>query len=245
MRKTYFALLLVLALASPAMSGQVWVAGYGPYQTASGGEFTIQLVEPYSWPDISGYVSGITSNISGYPSSFQSFCIEGNEYIYTNTLYEASIDTFASQGGMSGQDPVGSGKDPVSVGTGWLYSQFASGIWSAGLGYDYSSSGRSGSASLLQQALWWLEGEENIGYDPANIYMAAVLAKFLTPGAAMANGGETYGVYALNIWTLDGDVKINRQSQLIYVPVPDGGATLMLLGSALAGLGTLRRKFRG
>jgi hypothetical protein len=27
--------------------------------------------------------------------------------------------------------------------------------------------------------------------------------------------------------------------------VPDGGATLMLLGSALVGLGALRRKFRG
>jgi hypothetical protein len=32
--------------------------------------------------------------------------------------------------------------------------------------------------------------------------------------------------------------------QLSQSTVPDGGATLMLLGGALLGLGTLRRKFR-
>jgi hypothetical protein len=54
----------------------------------------------------------------------------------------------------------------------------------------------------------------------------------------MKDGGWEYGVYAINMW-LDGE---DYQDGLVYVP--DGGATLMLLGGALMGLGALRRKFR-
>jgi len=246
MKRIALVLLLVAALATSAQAGpvgqvQVGYVGspYGPYQTGQGGEFTLNALSP-SGLDTSGYAAGVTGGIGGLAGTFQTFCIEGNEYIAGyDTTYNASVDTYAEAGGQTGAT---AGKDPVSVGTGWLYSQFAQGTLDT-LGYSYAGgtpeqiAARRVSAGLLQDALWWLEGEMNLSYDPSNIYMAAVVALFGVDGAK-ADGAATYGVYALNIWTADG----RGQTQLFY-SVPDGGTTLMLLGGALVGLGALRRKF--
>jgi hypothetical protein len=58
---------------------------------------------------------------------------------------------------------------------------------------------------------------------------------------------NNFGVWAVNLTRApqgcaSGISVTDCQSQLLYVP--DGGATLMLLGGALMGLGILRRKFR-
>ena len=244
MKRIALVLLLVAALAPSAMAGpvgqvQVGYSGspYGPYQTGQGGEFTLNALSP-SGLDTSGYAAGVTGGI-GLPGTFQTFCIEGNEYIAGyDTIYNASLDTYAEAGGQTGAT---AGKDPVSVGTGWLYSQFAQGIL-AGYNYDGDTDAqidaRRFSAGLLQDALWWLEGEMGLDYDASNIFMAAVVGLFGQIGAR-ADGAATYGVYALNIWTAGG---VKAQTQLFY-SVPDGGTTLMLLGGALVGLGALRRKF--
>ncbi len=262
MKRLAFVALLVAALASPVMAGQVQVGygptgNYGPWQTGVGGEFTINVYT--SGLSTAAYAAGAKG--FGGVDSFQTFCIEGNEYIYPfPAITTRHSGTFAVKGGMSGQDPVGSTQDPVSVGTGWLYSQFAQGTL-AGYNYSggtdnsapYDSPSRNYSADMLQRALWWLEGEQGLVYDGNNTYMAAVVAKFgadagcatlaCAEAAAMANGGEKFGVYALNIWTVDtaGGI-VGGQTQLFYVP--DGGMTLMLLGGALMGIGALRRKFR-
>lgn len=45
---------------------------------------------------------------------------------------------------------------------------------------------------------------------------------------------------------VEGDFKEVKQMAFSYAPgVPDGGATLLLLGSALVGLGALRRRIKG
>jgi hypothetical protein len=250
MKKLAAILLLAVGLASPAIAGQVQVgypaiggaagSNYGPYQTGQGGEFTLTPLT--AWINNSAY--GLNTKNVGVTGSFQTFCIEGNEYIYPYpAVYEAGLSTYAIQGGQSGQEPPDSGQDPVSVGTRWLYSQFATTRWdsSRGLSYDYGSN-RSTSADALQRAFWWLEGEEGVVYNDSNIYMAAVVARFGSDVNAMASEGEQFGVYALNIWTINGGVRTDAQTQLFYVP--DGGMTLMLLGGALVGLGALRRKFR-
>ena len=248
MKRIALVLLLVAALAPSAMAGpvgqvQVGYAGspYGPYQTGQGGEFTLNALSP-SGLDMSGYAADVTGGIAGLAGAFQTFCIEGNEYIAGyDTIYNASLDTYAEAGGQTGAT---AGRDPVSVGTGWLYSQFAQGTLDT-LGYSYAGgtpeqiAARRVSAGLLQNALWWLEGEMGLGYDFNNIYMKAVVDFFGSQAAAKADGAATYGVYALNIWTADG---VRAQTQLFY-SVPDGGTTLMLLGGALVGLGALRRKF--
>jgi len=246
MRKLSFVLLLVAALATPALAGEVRVgATYGPYQTGSGGEFTVIAVTGF---DTSHYAPGTTSNVGGIVNSFQTFCIENSsppEYIYTNTSYRAELSRNAVNGGPG----AGADGDPISVGTGWLYSQFATGSWQNGLSYNYGAN-RSVSADAFQKTIWWLEGEGGLAYSAGNMYMAAVVAKFSSAcapadlacaqAAAKADGGWNYGVYAINMW--DKGTGGLRQDQLFYVP--DGGATLMLLGGALMALRSLRGRFK-
>jgi len=236
MKKFALVLLLIAAMASPAMAGQIQLGyastpeGYfGMYKSSSGGEFTLNPLT--GWLQLTGYAPGVTRNI-GLTGTFQSFCLEGGTDIdgYPTT-YNADLNTNAVGGGP-GAPPAG---DPVSVGTGWLYMQFATGTLA---GYNWSGSSRLDSAFALQKTIWWLEGET--GLQPANIFTTAVLNQFGSMAGAMANGGWNYGVYALNLWTLNG--RVDAQDFLVFVP--DGGATLMLLGGALMGLGALRRKFR-
>jgi len=211
-------------------------SGYGPYQTGIGGEFTLTPTNPTGWLDLSYYGAG-ARNARGSTGSFQTFCLEGGENIYPyNALYNAVVQRNAVGGG------VGPAGDPLSVGTGWLYSQFASGNWVTGLSYEYTDlSGRRTDADLFQKAIWWLEGEEGITYSAGNKYMLAVVSQF--GDGATADGAWHYGVYALHLTSLNGGPV---QDQLYYsgVPVPDGGATVMLLGAAMAGLGFISRKFR-
>lgn len=236
MKKTVLAVLVGMALVPAAVANQVQVgysgSGYGMYQTGLGGEFTLNPLT--GWLDLSGYVAE-TKDI-GVAGTFQTFCVEGGEYIYPYpTKYDAVISRNAIQGGVG---PTG---DAISVGTGWLYSQFATMNWDAGLGYNYST-GRSGSADLLQRAIWWLEGEEGIAYNASNPYMAALVVKFGSKDNAKADGGWNYGVYALNL--KNPTTGALAQDQLVYTHVPDGGLTLMLLGLGLGGVGMVSRKLR-
>ena len=123
--------------------------------------------------------------------------------------------------------------DPLSVGTGWLYSQFASGT----LGYNYGAANRTTSANALQTAIWWLEGE--VGGDANSTYSLAAVAHFGSAAAAMADGGWNYGVHALNL-TENGE----RRQDVLYYTVPDGGTTLMLLGLGLSGLAFASNRIR-
>jgi hypothetical protein len=213
------------ALATQIKTGNIW----GPYQAGSGGEFTLTVV---SGLDLGGYAANTTgfNNNAGLPS-FQSFCLENSqppEYINLNTTYNAVTNTRALNGG------VGPGGDPVSVGTGWLYSQFATGTLA---GYNYGS-GRTTSAGLLQNAIWWLEGE-GVAYNSGNTFMLAAVTQFGSQASARADGAAAYGVSALNLTTLTGAL---AQDQLYFRPVPDNALTVILLGTALAALALMRRR---
>jgi len=244
MKRMFVVFGLVLLLASAAMADQVRVgypgSAYGPYQTGRGGEFTLTPVNPTSWLDLSHYGAG-ARDASGFTGSFQTFCLEGGEYIYPySSTYDAVVQPNAVSGGM------GPNGDPISVGAGWLYSQFASTNWVAGYGlsYNYTSlSGRRIDADLFQKAIWWLEGEEGISYSASNKFMAAVVSRFGSEAGAKADGGLNYGVYALHLTTANGG-PIQDQLYFKGVPVPDGGATVALLGFAIAGLGFISRRFR-
>ena len=242
MRKTFLLLLAAAAIVPAMLANQVQVgypgSSYGPYQTGVGGEFTLNPLT--GWLDLSGYVADETKDI-GAKGTFQTFCVEGAEYIYPYaTIYNATLNTKAVWGSMPGTG------DPISVGTGWLYKQFATGSWETGLSYDYSNPGRSGagsSAYFLQRAIWWLEGEEGVNYSASNPYMAAVVAKFGSQDNAKADGAWDYEVWALNL--TNPSTGAVAQDQLVYMHVvPDGGLTLMLLGLGLGGVGLVSRKLR-
>ena len=252
MKKTGIVLLvgMALALGSPAIANEIQVgyptSPFGPYQSGVGGEFTLNDINGTpnnnnSWLNLSGYVPGTTSNFgpSGI-SSFQTFCIEVTEHIsgYSQT-YNAQLNTQAVFGSTA------TGGDPVSVGTGWLYSQFARGALS---GYNYTGN-RTASAALLQNAFWWLENEGTT-YTPTNPFMVAAFNHFGGEAGARADGGVNYGVFAVNLWTGNNPLQNRAQDQLYYDPgvgvtaVPDDGTTLALLGLALAGVAIVARRFR-
>ena len=143
MKKFALVLLLIAAMASPAMAGQIQLGyastpeGYfGMYKSTSGGEFTLNPLT--GWLELTGYAPGVTRNI-GKTGTFQSFCLEGSTDIdgYPTT-YNADLNANAVAGGP-GAPPAG---DPVSVGTGWLYMQFATGIWPGTIGRDPPGSTR-------------------------------------------------------------------------------------------------------
>jgi hypothetical protein len=243
-----------LGLASPAMADQIQVgfsgSSYGPFQTGLGGEFTVNDINgtpANSWLNLSGYVAGTTSNFgpSGGPSitSFQTFCIEENEYLYPyGAIYDVAISGQAVNGGVGGPHP-----DPLSQGTAYLYSQFAQGALD---GYNYGT-GRSATAAALQEAIWWLE-QEIISYTAGNHFIDLVAAQFTT--LANARGDATagqYGVYVLNLTGAGGGAPSGQaQDQLYYNPsvtntaVPDSGTTLALQLMALCALAIVSHRFR-
>jgi hypothetical protein len=234
MRKSIVILAVALMAVSVAFADQIQVgypgSSFGPYRGGAGGEFTFLPVNPSGWLNLSNYDAGVTSDI-GVSGTFQTFCIEGNEGLYgydeANASNRGPYDAVVNQNAIQGS--MGAAGDPISVGTGWLYSQFARGVLS---GYSYGS-GRTTSAGLLQNAIWWLEGEKNVVYNASNPFMLAAVNHFGSEALAQADGGWNYGVYALNLTKPVAGAPPRRfQDALVYVP--DGGMTLILLGIAFA-----------
>jgi len=239
--------LLFVTLASPAMAGKIQVgysgSSYGLHQTGQGGEFTyndLNLDGTDNWLDLSAYASTTKNLGPAGVSSFQTFCIEHTEAIggYPSTYY-ATINTDAVFGGTGTSDPI-------SRGTGYLYSQFAKGTLS-GYNYGVGRSVTSGSSdALLQQTIWWLEGEAG---DPGvgNVFRNNLIAAFGDAATAKLDGGSSmYGVYAVNLWSSatvhTAGTAIQDGLYLYERKVPDGGATATLLGLGLLGFGLLFRR---
>jgi len=236
--------LLFVTLASPAMAGKIQVgysgSSYGLHQTGQGGEFTyndLNLDLTDNWLDLSAYALTTKNLGPAGVSSFQTFCVEHSETIggYPSTYY-ATINTDAVFGGTGTSDPI-------SRGTGYLYSQFAKGTL-PGYNYGVGRSATGGSSdALLQQTIWWLEGED---VDPGagNVFRNAVIAAFGNAATAKLDGASDYGVYAVNLWTSPTVHTAGTaiQDGLYLRTVPDGGSTATMLGSTLLGFGLLFRR---
>jgi hypothetical protein len=191
--------------------------GYGSRHSGNGGEFNFNSADFN--PSTMGYASSATFN-----GGFETFCVEANEYFNPGGTYYYSISSAAYNGGISGGNP-----DPLSIGAAWLYSNFAQGTLA---GYDYSiGSGGNASAAALQTAIWWLEGEIAT-QDNTNAFENAVVAMFGSAAGAMGDNAGAYAVGVLNIWGNAQHTKFG-QDQLVLLPVPDGGTTVMLLGLGL------------
>jgi VPDSG-CTERM motif len=158
--------------------------------------------------------------------TFNSFCLEVNEFVTTGGTYYYSTSNSAILGGTDTIDP-GPG-DPISIGTAWLYSQFAAGAFGTLTTAQQVS---------FQQAIWMLEQE--IAFASGNTWInlaESTLGKTFDELQAAANGA--YGVSAMNLWT-NPDGTGPAQDML---KVPDGGSTLALLGLAMTGLGWVSRR---
>ena len=240
-----------------AFAAQITISGNGDYRAGNGGEFNIRAYdaggETLLAPNLGVYttVNGTTVGTAdgtrmnaGYNGQigFETFCIEVNQFIaFVPGHYDATISLGAKPGGAGGGS---GGIDLISIGTGYLYSRFASGALAAD-GYVYASGGsRAASAVMLQKAIWFMEDEITLAAagGGGNIFLNALNAQYGSLAAAHADN-NVFKVAALN---LGGPPGYANQDQLILhdngFHVPDGGMTVMLLGMALTGLGLMRRK---
>jgi hypothetical protein len=217
-------------MVAPRLFGSMSVTLYqntSQYSYGNGGEFrAVGNGDVNAIVNWSAYASSTSGSASGQ-QYFQTFCIEASEYFTPGKTYSASL----SQNAMYGnQSPSG---DPLSIGTAWLYSQFAAGTLS-GYNYTYGGGRQSAtSAGAVQQAIWWLEGES--GGVKNSFITAAEAALGLDDTGIKGNANGAYGVYALNLGN-PGAV----QDQLVIV-VPE--ASTIIAGALLLlpfGASTLR-----
>jgi hypothetical protein len=174
--------------------------------------------------------------------SFQTFCVELNEFLDVPGTYDATINTRAIGGGLGGQD--GSGGDPLGTATAKLYLAFLNGdLGDASIG----SLNTDQTNGAVQLAIWALEDEaeydnarfERFGTDTAITPDATLIAAAL----ALFNYAQTGGWSYSNV----GDVRIlnliqsgNVKQDLLYlIPLPQAGA---IAGLGLAGVAIRRRR---
>jgi hypothetical protein len=220
----------------PGYSGgnAYWAHLDGCYDTTfNGGEFTLygaDLTLPYnhyhpSTRDLTG--SGV------YPG-FQTFCLEVTEYVYHPPGAE-NMHIWVSTAFVNGAQPgshawYGSESEPsgddLDPRTAYLYTMFAKGVLT---GYDYDrAGGRAASATALQKAIWYIEGETG-GENNDFVTLA---------DEAVDEDGEWYGMGIGHVRVLQmgmpGSSPEHRQDML-YLLIPAPGAALL----GLIGLGML------
>jgi len=198
--------LLCLFVAVPAIAGMKVNLKNGTYGTTNGGEFLITVLDD----PIGIYPKGAT---------FESFCLEKNEYINYTDEYYVTISTSASQGGVSGGNP-----DPLSPQSAYLYSLWLDGA----LTHDEDT------ANTLQRAIWFIEGETTSSND---LVTQANNALATDGSGSWYNtwGADSIGdIRVMNLWKYE-DHTGYAQDQFVRVPVP-GAVLLSMIGLGAAGI---------
>jgi hypothetical protein len=248
------ATIVVLAAGiTPAMADSLTINRVSGYYDTSfdGGEFSISGVTGAAASAVGYYDSKAVAN-----GGFETFCLEMNQFISVPGNYNYAESSSAISGGVStgstGFTSGGISHDPISLGTAWLYLQFASGTLA---GYNYTpGSARGNSAEELQMAIWWLENEISLTTNEqnSNPFLHLITLSTAQGGlgitdavARSTDDGSTYAVGVINMGT---SPNFTAQDQLVLTAprtphsVPDGATTVMLLGAVFGGVSILKRK---
>lgn len=217
------ALALVLATNAQAQMNITLYDDTSLYSNGDGGEFmavgNTALDNRVDWSAYSTSTASTTP--SGNPYSFQTFCTELHEDFSPGTTYTVSfIGLSAMYNGSQPPTPV-----PLTMGVAYLYSQFAAGTLG---GYDYTyGGGRSATAGVLQNAIWYLLGEG--GYLDSSSFVYTDLVSGLGSNSAKWIAPDTTGAYGVADMVLG--LPGAAQDQLVMAPVPE--ASTMLAGALM------------
>jgi hypothetical protein len=241
--------------------GSIYGANPSYMDTTSGGEFTLIPSDAVLLSFYSPAAIVEDPNLNNQ-KGFQSFCLE------LNTGFPTSLPV----GPLSYEITPTILNDPsetVTLGTAWLYSQFANGTLK---GYDYTdvaatfspiglSSARAADAAALQAAIWFLEGQYPGSQSDGYLYAGGAGNKFLTlltapaadGGLGLADLTDAFaadpGAYSVDVMNVGDPGLYQYQAQLVIdplvsplVPVPEASTVLFPVGLALyAGFRLLRR----
>lgn len=202
------------------------------------------------YADVTPTFGGPYTSAAG-PYNFITFCMQRNEYLYGygTTMYIGGITDHT----VSALGPTYD--DPISSATAYLYTSFRDGTLTRN-GYDNAitnSTAHIASASALQLAFWYLEGElgrdstTGVFLDPYNsnraVFASNTLANsFITFAEGYAAAGFS-GIGDVRVLNLYGDTGFtqHRQDQLVLSSVPEAG-TMALLGVGLLGVSVAIRR---
>lgn len=201
---------------------------------------------------LTGYV-GENSGPGSTGSSFQTFCLQANEYFTPNNIYTGVISTYTLAEGNSNYDPsgptaptTGTGRDYLSSTTALLYSSFRSGGTFGGNAPSTSSA----LTTALQLAIWYSEGELNNGtttYANFASYTGNSAAVAMFNWANANKDGSLYNVRVLQLFNSNGtnaqdQLTILSPAQLSFVPLPPGAYAGMGTLAGVIGIGYVRRR---
>jgi hypothetical protein len=216
-----------------------------------GGEFTAVVSGGQNY--VANYNSKATAqvNVNGQNvTGFETFCVEMTAEFQPGTTYNTTVSSVIVQG--PGQTMN------VTLGTAYLYSQFAQGALA---NYTYTTgSAREKSADELQDAIWYLQGEigangNSLTSDSlytfsasTDIFVQMAENQFGGLSQAMASdAGNTFGILALNL-TSTGQYgqTVYDQDQLVYCPVPEpatfAAGAMLLVPLGLSAMRALKKK---
>jgi hypothetical protein len=209
-----------------------------------------------SYGNLTGEMAVSVGSSSSGPFNYvyNTFCLEVSENMNWNTPYYVNdISDSAIRGGTDGDGGATPGRDPLSIGTAYLYYNFYAGTLA---NYNYvDPTNRTTSADALQIAIWYLENEIDSfstgwHYYGNNWYNVSTtvhnLVDTFLADAASSGWNDIGTVRAVNIVSYDyfGHCT-NKQSSLIAeVVVTPEPLTVSLLGLGILALGVMRRRMR-
>lgn len=219
MKTSTCAMMLLAGLAATASADRIVRITGGPMQAGDGGEFRVT--------PISGGSVGLTGLATDSGNTYQTFCLERNQFIHLGQHYIATLDTFADNGGVAGGSP-----DPLSPETAYLYWSYRHGNLP---GYELAESNdRKNDARSLQLAIWVLEDEIT---EQNGEYLNNTQAQQFVAFARSTTWDTIRNVRVLNLTGMNGE---SAQSQLaVVIPLP---TTAGLAAMGLLAMGARRRR---